>query len=232
MATSAFMHLIPAGLLLMAVLIVVVIDLVKKPASAETASNSERKGDPTKRDKDIVPDAGTGTIPPKDTVVEVAGDPKDSRTWKFAKLKDLEPKLDVAFNDDNRFGLSMRGVKNPRPGQEEKFKQLTFWPNGDSNNTIIKIDGFEEYFGRETKQNKWADEKDADGKIVKRRGRYKQQLPNNRWGKISEMDFTYHQIRVTQHVEVVPSKEGLLDTCLIYYTIKNTAPPRMPSASA
>src|SRR5208283_3520746 len=111
-ATSAFMHLIPAGLLLMAVLIVVVIDLVKKPASAETASNGDLKGDPTKRPEKPPekPDEGTGTIPTKDPVVEVAGDPKDSRTWRFAKLKDPEPRLNVEFNDDNRFGLSMRGV--------------------------------------------------------------------------------------------------------------------------
>src|SRR5437588_12816023 len=40
-------------------------------------------------------------------------------------------------------------------------------------------------------------------------------------GQVAAMDFKREKVRITQHVEVVPGKSRLLDTCLIYYIIKN-----------
>src|SRR5262249_39523384 len=84
---------------------------------------------------------------------------------------------------------------------------------GLSNNTIIKIENFEYYFGRVTDANRWVRDK---------KGKPRKQVPiENRVGWVSEMDFTREKVRVTQHVEVVPGDSGRLDTCLVYYTIKN-----------
>ena len=103
----------------------------------------------------------------------------------------------------------MIGVKDPRPEFNDQLKKLTYWPTGDSNNTIIKIGNSEYYYGRKSLQNKWF-------------GGYESEpLPNGRKGSISKMDFTLEKIMVTQHVEIVPGSSGLLDTCLIFYTIRN-----------
>ena len=130
--------------------------------------------------------------------------------WKYT-LKDPAPRLSLAFSDDMRFGLTMLGVKDPRPGHEDEFKQLTYWKNGASNNTIIKIGKNEYYFGRRTRDNRLTS--GGMRKEVKR--------PGSRIGNISKMDFTKENILVTQHVEIVPGDTRLLDTCLVYYTIHN-----------
>jgi hypothetical protein len=131
--------------------------------------------------------------------------------WKYA-LKDPNPKLSLQFAENMRFGLALVGVPDPRPEYKDKLKKLTYWETGDSNNTIIKIDANEYFFGRKMLHNRWTGERGA-GKEIK--------LPEGRHGLASEMDFTLERVLVRQDVEIVPGDSGLLDTCLVWYTITN-----------
>jgi hypothetical protein len=177
----AWMHLMPAFLLLFALLTAVAIDyLWKRPG--ETASNDDDIKDPV-------------------AIVEKGGDPY---TYATGTLKDTEPLLTLRYNKDMKFGLEMS--KEPDPRNPDKFKKLTYEEAGDSNNTIIKIDGYEYYFGENTPTNKWV------------RGEMRKEIKN---GMLSSMNFTRERVRVTQHVQIVPGQSGYLDTCLIHYTIRN-----------
>jgi hypothetical protein len=206
----AFLHVIPAGLLLIAVLSVIAVDLIRgKPASASATDNSG-KGPDVPPDH---PDFDPPTVKTPDTKNDKKGDWYDRR-----KLKDSAPKLGLQFRDEPRdgtmrFGLVMVGVPDPRPEYAGKFKKLTYWETGDSNNTIVKIGNAEYYFGRRlARQNEWTGDRGFNKD---------KKLPNNRIGKTSEMEFRLEKVLVKQHVEIVPGDSGLLDTCLVYYMIKN-----------
>ncbi len=197
---KGFMHLIPALLLLLAVLTVVIIDLIRdKPNTALASDGKPDNVDPIKGDFE----KDDGKDKPKSVV---------NGGWNF-KVKDPTPRLGLQFGDNMRFGLVMIGVPDPRPEYKDKFKQLTYWEDGQSNNTVIKIGNNEYLYGRKVfKQNMWTGVQNADQKI---------KLPGNRVGAISKMDFGLEKVNVAQHVEIVPGESGLLDTCLIFYTIKN-----------
>ena len=173
------MHLIPAGLLALALLIVVICDLLM--------GRGAPAGGGVERDHDL------------------GGQNPDA--WTYI-VKDRNPKLGLQFSDDARFGLQMIGVKDPRPDYKDKFKQLTYDEQGRTNNTIVKISDFEYTFG----------EKTPDDRFV---GRALTPLPNKRHGYTSTMDFTQKKVRVKQHVEIVPSQSGYLDTCLVWYHVEN-----------
>ncbi len=143
-------------------------------------------------------------------VVEKPPDPppvaaKDG--WEF-KLKDREPRLEARFGDRHRFGLTMRGVADPR--YQDRDKQLTYFPDGSSNNTIVRIGGYEFYFGN-----------DHAGTKVRPRTQIKDKRGNRRLGWITQHEFVRDKVLVTQHVEIVPGSTGFLDTCLVYYTVEN-----------
>jgi hypothetical protein len=138
----------------------------------------------------------------------LGGGGDDPDEWVF-HVTDSDPKLDVQFSEQMRFGVMMRGVPDPR--NPEESKRLTYEKQGLSNNTIVKIDGYEYWFGNtNNKASKWVKNK-SKVEITK----------NGRHAWLSVMDFTRQSIRVTQHVEIVPGSSGLLDTLLIYYTIEN-----------
>jgi hypothetical protein len=129
--------------------------------------------------------------------------------WQYdlSQLKDKKPLLGVQFNPDERFGLVMLGVKDPQ--NKDRPKRLTASEVGDTNNTIVRIGGFDYKFGKQTPDNKWL------------RNRKQVKLPAPRRGWYSIMQFRGEKIQVKQLVEIVPGQTGLLDTCLIYYTIWN-----------
>jgi hypothetical protein len=133
--------------------------------------------------------------------------PKSQQGWVY-NVKDKEPRLAIQTNDTMRFGLVMKGVPDPRPEYRDKFKRLTFEEDGASNNTIVMIANHEYYFGTDTPDSVWV------------RKQRKAEIPD-RIGWVSTMNFTTHKIQVSQHIEIVPGDTGLLDTCLVYYTIKN-----------
>jgi hypothetical protein len=207
---SPLAHLIPAGLLALAVFVVVLVDLIWKPAAATPG------GEPRP------PDA-----PPPEFVETKPGE------WKYAKLESPDPKLGVQFTKETRhFGLSMLNVPHPRiPG---KNKQLTYDalgdPRGATNNTIVKIDESEFRFGETNPTNTWQRVHDVHDEIqlkdrlsdelVKKFGLDANQLKAP-VGWVHEMRFGQQNVNVQQHVEVVPGQSGYLDTCLVWYKITN-----------
>ena len=179
-STPPWMHLIPAALLALALLIVVICDLLMSHGTAGGAA-ADHNG--------------------------AAGDDPD--LWTYNNVLDPSPKLGLQFSNNARFGLQMIGVKDPRPDYQDKNKQLTFDEQGRTNNTIVKISDFEYTFGDKT----------PDDVFVGNRALTP--LPNNRHGYTSTMDFTQQKVRVKQHVEIVPSQSGYLDTCLVWYHVEN-----------
>ncbi|MGH7170365.1 MAG: hypothetical protein ACRELG_08830, partial [Gemmataceae bacterium] len=178
--SPAWIHLVPAALLLLAVVIAVVVDLVMPSA-----------------------------VTPKDDIDDVhpplAG-------LKFPDLKDPEPRINVRFDAEReRFGVEMPKEKDPN--FPDKPKRLTYDDHGKSNNTIIKIDGFEYKFGFKTASNRWGG---LRGKL-----KHEEIKEANHKGAVSTMVFTSENVTVAQHVEVVPGQSGYLDTVLVYYTLKN-----------
>ncbi len=118
------MHVVPAVLLVLAVLGVMIFDL-KKPLGRGSQ------------------DAGG---PP--------GDHGDAQNWSFGHLKDSEPLLVAQFNEKRPscFGLLMTKEKDPNNPDEPK--RLTYDTDGGGNNTIVKIDGYEYYYHLSTPENR------------------------------------------------------------------------------
>jgi len=128
--------------------------------------------------------------------------------WTYGNLSDPKPKLLPQFNPNNqRFGLQMTEAFDPK--NPDKHKLLTPTEQGDSNNTIVNINGAEYFFGDRTPTDRWEAGKEAAP------------LPNNRRGRVSVMNFTAEKVRVKQHVEIVPGQSGALDTCLVWYQATN-----------
>jgi hypothetical protein len=129
-------------------------------------------------------------------------------SWNYDpnKLRDKEPRLSVQLADfDKRFGIVLqeRGVKTA-----SKRKKLTYDVQGKTNNTCVKINGAEYLFGDTVNKNcTWIQKE--------------KRVPEPRRGWISKARFNEQQVVVTQHIEIVPSETGLLDTCLVYYTMTN-----------
>ncbi|HTU91078.1 MAG TPA: hypothetical protein VMF69_13455 [Gemmataceae bacterium] len=131
--------------------------------------------------------------------------------WKY-EVKDPEPRISVRFDPETeRFGLEMTQEKDP--DNPDKYKRLTYDEHGKSNNTVLKIDGYEYKFGTVTPSNVWG----GHG------GRLKQAAIASgvRRAWESTMEFRSEKVEVVQHVEIVPGQTGYLDTLLVYYTLRN-----------
>ena len=213
---GAFMNLVPAILLLLAVLGVVLFDLVRDKSQAQAGQGPPPPPEKPNEKPPSAPEV-TERVQSSEPGPGKLGVSADPMNWKLNISEDNpDPLLDLSFFDDNqRFGLVMRGVPDPRPEYKGRFKMLTSEPNGVNNNTIIKVGNWQYYFGKELNQNYvWT----TDEKGKKRKG---VPLPPPRYGTISQMRYVRDQIVVTQHVEIIPNSAGIRDTCLIHYTIKN-----------
>jgi len=123
---------------------------------------------------------------------------------KTIDLRDSEPRLGIQFNERMRFGVLMLKVKDPRWG--DKHKQLTYQEDGGTNNTCIRLDGYENLFGQSPGKWKVREKKDKN-------------RPN--WTQ-SIWEYPTEQVVVTQEVMLVPGEQTqVLDTCLVRYTIEN-----------
>jgi hypothetical protein len=196
--------LIPAGLLAVAVFAVVLVDLIWKSAPPVAVGPE--------------PDDKGGRTPFEET---------KPGEWQYAKLQSADLKLGAQFNHERRFGLSMLGVKDPRPDRGDKYKQLTYDPQGGTNNTIVKIDGSEYRFGQTTPTNTWQrvrEEitlKDRVSEELAKKLKLDAKALATPVGWVYEMRFGGEKVLVRQHVEIVPGQSGELDTCLVWYTITN-----------
>jgi hypothetical protein len=176
-AVPPWLHLVPAVLLFLAVLTVVLVDLGTRKSAGGGAEE--------------------GRLGEESALVNLYQYPEDS-------LKDGKPLLDLRFHSDMKFGLEMSRERDPR--DPDKPKKLTFEADGKSNNTIIKIDDSDYFFGEITPANRWV------------RDKMQKPVPN---GMLSTMEFRHERVVVTQHVQIVPGQSGYLDTCLVHYTIQN-----------
>src|SRR5262245_14348969 len=123
------------------------------------------------------------------------------------EIENRKPTLGLEFTDEARFGVTLLFQPDPRNPKEKK--KLTFATNGSSNNTIVRIDNYDYYFGDMiASRNTWVTKPPL-----------KEVIPDRAWE--ASMRFGEQNVVVTQHVTLVPSQSGDLDTCLVYYTIKN-----------
>jgi hypothetical protein len=184
-------HLIPAALLAIAVLLVIVLDV---------AGVFTREHKPDDKPDDTASAGGGGTKTEAGT---------DAWKYDLAKLKDKKPHLAVQYNKDNRFGILQLDATDPE--NPDTQKRLTYSEDGGTNNTIVKIAGNEYTFGFASSGiSQW---QDRQLRVPLK--------PAYRKGYVSRMYYTVQKVQVIQHVEIVPSKSGYLDTCLVYYTISN-----------
>jgi hypothetical protein len=131
---------------------------------------------------------------------------------------DPEPRLEVRFHEDMRFGVLM-------PQEKGEPKKLTFSDDGLTNNTVLRIDGIERFFGGALNSS-WVEKEGKLGKTPdgrQRIGLRSVYLFGTR-GKVPG-------IEVAQTVEIVPGDQAVeikpgeyrrqLNTCLIRYSITN-----------
>jgi hypothetical protein len=125
-----------------------------------------------------------------------------------------------------RFGIFLPDVQDPtgRPENPTGKKCLTYFPEGTSNNTCLRIDGQEELLGSGPAGD-WKSKNIPLGKA--HNGRVRD-------GRKSIYLYRQERIQVTQHVEIIPSEQAvvvahqgkdqpmrLLDRVLIRYTLTN-----------
>jgi hypothetical protein len=193
---SGFAHILPAIALAVALLIVVLVDVLNR---------------------DKTPEIGEQPDLPKNTqaLLDIVKNSKPMLTPEFDKGHPSRGEGEL------RFGLTMVGVKDPT--NPKKFKQLTFDPSGGTNNTIIKIDNHDYYFGRKIGTQRWGSR--AKDRKTEKYTPLVEVIPDRYW--TCTMDFTLENVRVTQHVMLVPGQPGgPLDTCLVFYEVKNNSDTR------
>jgi hypothetical protein len=114
---------------------------------------------------------------------------------------DPKPRIVFEFSGIRQFGLAVLDDK-------DKKNAITLAPNGNTNSTVLRIDGKDVEFGSK------------EGKFLE----LKAPLGDGKKGEKSV--WAYEDVQVTQTLQVVPSKKEvngkrLLDTALITYDIKN-----------
>jgi RNA polymerase sigma factor (sigma-70 family) len=141
-----------------------------------------------------------------------AGDATDmaiERVLPDIKPLDADNRINVLFSDRS-FGISLTKVADPK--NPEKSKLLMREERGDTNNTIVRIDGNEYTFGKETAGARWAKVK---GQVYK-----EFKAGDRKW--VSAMDYVDSKVRIIQAVEIVVGEQTrLYDTALVKYRIDN-----------
>jgi hypothetical protein len=111
-----------------------------------------------------------------------------------------------------RFGLVL--LKEKDPNSDKAYKRLTYWENGASNNTCVRVDGHDFQYGK------------PPGHRPSLKAE-KEDKANHIW----QTSWLYGDegVLVAQRVQIVPgAQSGQLDTCLVRYTVENkSALPRM-----
>jgi len=115
--------------------------------------------------------------------------------------KQATPRIAYKFGTEGQVGFTALDAQGNR-------KNLTFADDGETNSTVLLIDGKEVEFGA------------ADGgQWAVRQALGKGKNPKMRHGHKSV--WIYDNIAITQIVQIVPSKSGQLDACVVSYIIDN-----------
>jgi hypothetical protein len=156
--------------------------------------------------------AWSSSKPKRDPWVTSAGG--SSHTTPSMGPIDNIKRIHVQFSDSQRFGLVCTRLRDPR--NPDKPKLLTRDERGLTNNTCIRIEGYEYLFGHEIPGVRWVKE---GGRIMK-----EQPIANKDRDRAwqSTMEVEFGRIRITQSVEIVVGEATrLYDTALIKYQIVN-----------
>jgi hypothetical protein len=133
--------------------------------------------------------------------------------------------LAAVWEPSMRFGVTM--LNEPDPNDPSKPKRLTFDERGYTNNTVVRLDGYEWLFGDRPFRQK------SDGKLLPRDwpGRWLERevtdlgsdaTGRKRQGTRSVWSYDQQHVLVTQTVEIVPGEQSRrLDTCLVRYKLEN-----------
>src|SRR5439155_19590370 len=123
---------------------------------------------------------------------------------------DWADKKTEGISNKMTFGLDAITPSDPK----KTPKRLTFALRGQTNSSVLLIDGRERGFG-DLEHGRWEDKPVRQGKYA---------------GLAATFAFSSEQVLVTQRAEIVPGEaveitpevyRRLLDTCLVRYTIKN-----------
>jgi hypothetical protein len=124
-------------------------------------------------------------------------------------------RVHVQFTEETqRFGICCPRLRDPRNGNKPKL--LTRDERGITNNTCVRIEGYEYLFGREG----------PGVRYVKDQGKVLKAIPipgkdqDRSWMSVWESEFG--KIRITQAVEIVVGEQTrLYDTVLVKYLVEN-----------
>jgi hypothetical protein len=131
----------------------------------------------------------------------------------------LEPvdfinRVHVQFNEGQRFGLVCPRLRDPR--NPEVLKKLTRDDRGATNNTAVRIEGYEYIFGVEIPGTHYVKDKGKLMREVPIPGKDKDRAWQTAW----ETDFG--RIRITQSVELLVGEQTrVYDTVLVKYHVWN-----------
>ncbi|OAI45876.1 hypothetical protein AYO44_02450 [Planctomycetaceae bacterium SCGC AG-212-F19] len=149
-------------------------------------------------------------------VVEGAPEKPDGLDANRPKIEPIDyiNRVHVQFSDSQRFGLVCPKLRDPR--KAEKPKILTRDERGITNNTIVRIEGYEYLYGIEIPGVRYVKDKGKIMKEVPIPGKDKDRA----WQSIWESEFG--RIRITQSVEIIIGEQTkLYDTALVRYHIWN-----------
>lgn len=145
--------------------------------------------------------------------------------------KDIEPRLEMRFFNQPVFlpgkksgsgPLSFGLFGNLATAFGMQTKKLFYGDEGNTNNSIIRVDGQDWYFGRQEFPNK---------KVPNRQGYWKGEMtslpssirPFYGEGNFSVWEMPMSNLEISQTLRIAPGQQsGLLDTCLVMYKITNT----------
>lgn len=122
-------------------------------------------------------------------------------------LVDKRPRVGVNYTSDGKFGVVR--LDEGAPTNKAAWKRLTYSENGDTNSTMVKINGSEYRFGELNPGRDWV------------AGFKANDLKEPYYGRQSVFRFRNDDVDVTQYIQVVPGQTSALDTVLIYYRVRN-----------
>src|SRR5262249_48738073 len=123
-------------------------------------------------------------------------------------------RVHVQFTETQRFGLVCPRLRDPRNGERPKL--LTRDERGITNNTCVRIEGYEYLFGVEIPGVRYVKEKGEVMKEVPIPGKDK----DRGWQSVWESEFG--RIRITQSIELIVGEQTrLYDTVLVRYQVWN-----------
>jgi hypothetical protein len=132
---------------------------------------------------------------------------------------DDEPRIAVDFGEYSHFSISCTKLRDP--DCRENMRRLTGHDRGETNSTLIRVDGQEYEFGRQMENVRFL--RDKANRLWKER-----HVTNATTGGrccLTIMDWKKERIRVTQSVEIVlGATSRLYDTVLVKYTVENADP--------